>query len=90
MQREWKDRDKHKEGLYHIQHINALHSNLKKWMNRFNGVATKYTSNYIKWFKWLQVFDKDIIKAKNFIVQSNVAYSYTKVKDLKNREPMHL
>lgn len=25
-------RGKHKEGLYHIQHINALHSNLKKWM----------------------------------------------------------
>jgi len=61
-------------------------------MNRFNGVATKYISNYIKWFKSLQVFDKDkdIIKAKNFIVQSNVAYSYTKVKDLKNREPMYV
>lgn len=43
-------RGKHKEGLYHIQHINALHSNLKKWMNRFNGVATKYINNYIKWF----------------------------------------
>lgn len=27
---------------------------------------------------------------KNFIVQSNVAYSYTKVKDLKNREPMYV
>ncbi len=68
--------DSHKS---YIQHINALHSNLKKWMNRFNGVATKYISNYIKLFKWLQVFDKDIIKARNFIVQSNVAYSYTKV-----------
>lgn len=27
---------------------------------------------------------------KNFIVQSNVAYSYTKVRDLKNREPMYV
>ena len=44
---------KHKEGLYHIQHINDFHSNLKKWMNRFNGVATKYISNYIKRFKYL-------------------------------------
>ena len=26
-------RGKHKEGLYHIQHINALHSNLTKWIN---------------------------------------------------------
>lgn len=85
-------RGKHKEGLYHIQHINALHSNLKKWMNRFNGVATKYINNYIKWFKWLQIFDtdKEIIKAKNFIVQSNVAHSYIKIKDLKNREPMYV
>ena len=61
-------------------------------MNRFNGVATEYINNYIKWFKWLQIFDtdKEIIKAKNFIVQSNVVYSYTKVKDLKNREPMYV
>lgn len=35
---------KHKEGIYHIQHINSLHSNLKKWMGRFNGVASKYTT----------------------------------------------
>ena len=38
-------RGKHKEGLYHIQHINALHSNLKKWMNRFNGVINNLASN---------------------------------------------
>ena len=38
---------KHKEGIYHIQHINALHSNLKKWMGRFNGVSSKYVSNYM-------------------------------------------
>ena len=29
-------RGKHKEGIHHIQHINAVHSKLKKWMNRFN------------------------------------------------------
>lgn len=40
-------RGKHKEGIYHIQHINAFHSKLKKWMDRFNGVATKYLANYI-------------------------------------------
>ncbi|NSB14099.1 hypothetical protein BCD95_002358 [Clostridium beijerinckii] len=85
-------RGKHKEGLYNIQHINALHSNLKKWINRFNGVATKYISIYIKWFKWLQIFDtdKERIKAKNFMIQSNVAHSSVKVKDLKNREPLYV
>lgn len=53
-------------------------------MNRFNGVTTKYISNYIKWFKWIQIFDtyKETIKAKNFMVQSNAIHSYIKVKDI--------
>jgi len=56
-------------------------------MGRFNGVASKYISNYMHWFKWLKIFenDKDSIKTKNFIVQSNVVYAYTKVKDFKLR-----
>jgi hypothetical protein len=54
--------------------------------------TTRIYSNYIKWFKWLQIFDtdKEIVKAKNFMVQSNVTHSYIKVKDLKNREPMYV
>ena len=56
-------------------------------MGRFNGVASKYISNYMQCFKWLRIFetDRDSIKAKNFIVQSNVVYSYTKVKDFNLR-----
>ncbi len=35
--------------------------------------------------KWLKIFDtdKDIIKAKNFIVQSNLVHSCSRIKDLK-------
>lgn len=85
-------RGKHKEDIYHIQHINAIHSNLKRWIRRFNGVATKYISNYLKWFKWLDTFstDKDIVKAKNFIVQSNIPYNYTMIKEFKNRQPIFI
>lgn len=83
-------RGKHREGIYHIQHINAIHNKLKKWMDRFNGVATKYISNYMYWFKWLQLFenDKEAIKIKNFMVQCNVAHAYTKITDFKEREPV--
>lgn len=83
---------KHKEGIYHIQHVNFLHSNLKKWMRRFNGVASKYISNYVQRFKWLRIFetDKDSVKTKNFIVQSNVSYSYTKIKDYRLRTPQFI
>lgn len=32
---------KSKQGLYHIQHINAYHSNLKAWLYHFKGISTK-------------------------------------------------
>ena len=39
------------EGIYHIQNVNNIHGQLKKFMNRFNGVATKYLQNYVNYFK---------------------------------------
>jgi hypothetical protein len=41
------------KGLYHIQNINNYHSRLKGWMQRFNGVATKYLDHYLSWFQFL-------------------------------------
>lgn len=84
-------RGKHKEGIYHIQHVNAHHGKLKKWMDRFNGVATKYLANYMYWFKWLQYFDieKDIAKGKQLFVQASTAHSDTKLKDFKIRQPIY-
>lgn len=59
-------------------------------MNRFNGVTTKYISNYMYWFKWLQLFenDKEVVKIKNFMVQCNVAHAYTRIIDFKGRKPI--
>ncbi len=39
---------------------NNYHSRLKGWMDRFNGVATKYLDHYLSWFQFL-----DIIKHRN-------------------------
>jgi hypothetical protein len=85
-------RGKHKEGIYHIQHINAFHSKLKEWMYRFHGVATKYLSNYMYWFKWLQVFntEKDTIKCEHLLVQSHTYHSDTKIKDFIFRKPIYI
>lgn len=44
-----------KKGIYHIQHVNNFHNRLKKWMERFQGVATKYLDNYLYWFRWLDL-----------------------------------
>ncbi|WP_130609101.1 IS1595 family transposase [Cohnella abietis] len=44
-----------KNGIYHIQHVNNFHNRLKTWMERFQGVATKYLDNYLYWFRWLDI-----------------------------------
>jgi transposase-like protein len=41
------------EKVFHIQNVNAYHSRLKAWMDRFHGVATKYLENYLGWFRFL-------------------------------------
>lgn len=38
------------EGIYHIQHVNNIHGNLKRWIAQFNGVSTKYLQNYLNYF----------------------------------------
>lgn len=37
-------------GEAHLGHINNFHSLLKRWMRRFNGVASKYRNHYLSWF----------------------------------------
>lgn len=83
---------KHKEGIYHIQHINAFHSNLKNWIIRFKGVATKYLANYLYWFKWMQLFknEKDAAKSKSLIIHSSTAKSTTRIADFKHRQAIYV
>jgi hypothetical protein len=38
-------------GVYHVQNVNAYDSRLKGWMQRFQGVATKYLESYLGWFR---------------------------------------
>lgn len=42
-----------KEGIYHIQNVNAYDSRLKLWIKRFHGVATKYLESYLGWMRLL-------------------------------------
>ena len=41
------------EKVLHIQTVNSYISRFKKWMDRFNGVATKYLPNYLGWRRML-------------------------------------
>jgi transposase-like protein len=43
-----------REKVLHIQTVNSYISRFKKWLNRFNGVATKYLPNYLGWRRMLE------------------------------------
>lgn len=50
------------DGIYHIQHVNATHNKMKKWIdNTFWGVSTKYLPQYLNWFR----FKEKLKKVKN-------------------------
>lgn len=43
------------EKIYHIQHVNAYHQDLKSWINGFfRGVATKNLFKYLGWKRYLK------------------------------------
>ena len=40
---------------FHIQTVNNRHSQLKDFLRRYRGVATRYLDNYLRWFQRLQL-----------------------------------
>lgn len=40
---------KRTKGAFHVQNVNGHHSRLRKWIERFHGVATHYLPNYLGW-----------------------------------------
>lgn len=61
---------------------------IEGWLYRFHGVSTKFLNNYLYWFKWLQDFDndKELIKAKNFLIYTSSEFVKISVTDFKTRE----
>ena len=41
-----------RKGLYNLQHVNNLHSQLKDFVTNFKNVSTKHLDNYIVWLGW--------------------------------------
>ena len=64
--------------VYHLNNINNFHSMLKKFMIRFNGVATKYLDYYVSYFQSM----KSKIDVFNEILNSNLQYG---IVDIRNK-----
>ena len=43
-----------KNKIYHVQHVNQTAQALRKWMDKFNGVSTKYLQNYLNWYAGME------------------------------------
>lgn len=41
----------HARGAIHVQNVNGYHGRFHGWLRQFNGVATRYLSNYLGW-RW--------------------------------------
>ena len=50
-------------GPWHIQNVNSYHGELKKWIERFRGVATDYLESYLGWFRALERASKRRMKS---------------------------
>ena len=63
--------------VYHLNNINSFHSHLKKFMIRFNGVATKYLDYYVNYFQSM----KSKIDVFNMVLNSNLQYGIADVRN---------
>jgi len=56
-------------GAVHVQNVNAYHSRFHMWLKRFNGVATRYLSNYLGW-RW--AIDQERIRAPQTLLRAAI------------------
>ena len=61
------DPERHKNGVYHINHINAYHSHMKTFIQGFRGVSTKYLQNYLEWYNALYAVSDEQRKTANMV-----------------------
>ena len=41
-------------GDKHLQHVNAMHMHIRRFLRTYCGVSTKYLENYVSLFVWLK------------------------------------
>lgn len=63
-----------KNQCYHVQHVNSLDNRYERWIKPFYGIATKYLSQYLNWFVFLQKIKKSSEPIREFanIIMANI------------------
>ena len=75
-----------RQKIYHVQHVNSYHRRLKDWMERFNGVATKYLNSYLIWHRFLELNKKFNSKENmnEMLLNACKKANFTTVTDIRN------
>jgi hypothetical protein len=80
-----------KKGIYNIQHINSFHSKLKKFIDRFNGVSSKYLNNYLLWNSLVNVKGGSLQNKVSTLLRTAIATPETvKCRELSSRPAIPL
>lgn len=77
---------------YHIQHINAFHSNFKFFLQKIRDVSTKHLHSYLTGFKWIELFkdEKELLRIQKPYIQSQASYSIRSNKNIKRHNPQFI
>lgn len=68
-----------------LNKVNALHSKVRRFLKRFNGVSTKWLCHYLAWMKWLSSFvkgkplDRSCEIVSKHIVKGNYSFRIKKI-----------
>ena len=74
-----------KDKCYHVQHVNSIDNLYERWVKRFYGVSTKYLSQYLNWFVFLEKIKKSSTQtldlAKNVAANAKAINTYRSIED---------
>ncbi len=62
--------------VFHIQNVNAYHSRLKSWIQRFRGVSTFYLPNYLGWHRLLESHKTQISPETVLMTSTGLSYQF--------------
>ncbi|WBW98330.1 IS1595 family transposase [Oceanirhabdus sp. W0125-5] len=84
---------------YHIRNLMAMKREINNWLTCFNGVSSKYLTNYLYWYRWLKeksIYNGELQLGENdyhnetkcFFIESHTTYTGMIIKDFKERKPI--
>ncbi len=88
-------------GQYHLGNIMDMKREINQWLASFNGVSSKYLTNYLYWYRWMKekgVYnghgdhceDNEYMVAESLFIESHSKYTGMVIKEFKVRKPMYV